>query len=138
VWFERVNSTGQVYRVKSFEVFRAVWRSVTGDNGGNIDLARRKKNSQRSAAKIAAYLAKYIGKAFEEGVDKGVNRTATYGRVDVPELVELGIADSIRAAMGMAFDFLDECHVVATMALDRWQDWFFLAGERGKCARPGG
>lgn len=138
VWFDRVNETGQRYRVKSFDVFRAVWRSVVADRGGNVDVARRKKNSQRGAAKIAAYIAKYIGKAFaEEGMDKGVNRWAKYGSVEVPQLVELGIADSLREAMGMAFQMLDKVHVVATMALDRWQDWFFLAAERPRSLASG-
>jgi hypothetical protein len=132
VLFEKTNDTGQKYRVKSFDVFRAVWRSVTQDRGGNVDIARRKKNSQRGAAKIAAYIAKYIGKAFAEGMGKGSNRWAKYGNVEVPELVELGVAESLMQALGMAYDILDDAHVVATMALDRFQDWFFLAAERPK------
>lgn len=129
-YFVKVNASGQKYQVKSFDFFRAVWRSVTKDRGGNVDLSRRKKNSQRSAAKIAAYIAKYIGKAFGEGMESGVNRWAKYGAVDVPAPVHVGYSDTLRDALGMAFEWLDNTHVVATMGLDRWQDWFFLAGER--------
>jgi hypothetical protein len=126
--FKVVTPSGP-YRVKSFNAIRAVWRSVTGALEGNIDLARRKKNSQRGAAKIAAYIAKYIGKAFSEGMTSGVNRWAKYGDCSVPALVELDTAASIMQALGMAYEMLDQAHVVASSALCRFHDWFFLAGE---------
>lgn len=67
---------------RSFNVIRAIWRSVAGEWGGNIDLQRRKFNSQKSAAQVAAYIAKYIGKTFEEsGMESGKNRwTVRAGR----------------------------------------------------------
>jgi len=132
-FFERVNDTGQKYRVKSFDVFRAVWRSVTGENGGNIDLARRKRNSQRGPAKIAAYIAKYIGKAFLEGMDKGINRWAKYGNVEAPLVVDHGIVGNLLDALGIVYAAVDGSggvHDVASRVLDRWKDWFFLAAER--------
>lgn len=54
-------------KVKSFNVVRAVWRSVTGEMGGNIDVQARKRNSQRAPSRIAAYLSKYMLKAFADG-----------------------------------------------------------------------
>lgn len=54
-------------RMKSFDLLRSIWRSVTKEYGGNVDVARRKATSQRSPARIAAYLSKYITKAFTEG-----------------------------------------------------------------------
>lgn len=137
VWFERTNATGQVYRVKSFDVFRAVWRSVTKDRGGNVDVARRKRNSQRGAAKIASYIAKYIGKAFEESMDSGTNRWAKYGAVEVAQPVDLGVMDSLADALGVAYGIIADAQAVATARLDRFRDWFFLAAELPKL-RPGG
>jgi len=137
VWFERKNATGQVYRVKSFDVFRAVWRSVTKDRGGNVDVARRKRNSQRGAAKIAAYIAKYIGKAFAEGMGAGVNRWAKYGAVEVAQPVDLGVMDTLLDALGVAYGILADVQAVATARLDRFRDWFFLAAEVPR-SRPGG
>ncbi len=54
-------------RVKSFNVVRAVWRAVTGELGGNIDVQSRKRNSRRAPSRIAAYLSKYMTKAFADG-----------------------------------------------------------------------
>jgi hypothetical protein len=136
-FFERRNESGQVYRVKSFDVFRAVWRSVTKDRGGNVDLARRKRNSQRGAAKIAAYIAKYIGKAFEQGMDAGVNRWAKYGDVEVPQLVELGVVEHLVDALGIAYGLVASAQSVARVGLDKFRDWFFLAAERCR-ALPSG
>jgi hypothetical protein len=129
VWFEKKNAYGQPYRVKSFEVFRQVWRSVTGERGGNVDVSRRKRNSKRSPAKIAAYIAKYIGKAFIEEGDKGVNRWAKYGDVEVPQLVDFGVVPSLLDALGVAYGLLSESLVIATSRLSRWKEWFFLAAE---------
>jgi hypothetical protein len=56
-------------KVKSYSVVRAIWRSVTGELGGNIDQARRKRASQSRPAKLAAYLSKYMLKAYEDGDD---------------------------------------------------------------------
>lgn len=127
--FVKTNRSGQAYRVKSFDAIRAVWRSVTGDLGGNIDLARRKRNSQRSPAKIAAYIAKYIGKAFGEAMGAGVNRWAKYGAVEVAQPVDLGLVNSLREALAMAYGVILDVQGIATARLDRWQDWFFLAAE---------
>lgn len=129
IWFDRKNDHGQRYRVKSFEVFRQVWRSVTRERGGNVDVSRRKRNSKRSPAKIAAYIAKYIGKAFIEEGDKGVNRWTKFGAVEVPQLVDLGVVPSLLDALRMAYEVLSDSHVVATSRLGRWKEWFFLAGE---------
>lgn len=54
-------------KVKSFNVVRAVWRAVTGELGGNIDVQSRKRNSQRAPSRIAAYLSKYMTKAYADG-----------------------------------------------------------------------
>lgn len=88
--------------VKSFNVIRAVWRSVTKEAEGNIDVQRRKRNSSRSAAGIANYIAKYIAKDFETA-DKWVNRYAAYG-VQVIEADELdGVVSNLHEAIEFVF-----------------------------------
>lgn len=122
---------------RSFNVIRAIWRSVAGEWGGNIDLQRRKFNSQKSAAQVAAYIAKYIGKTFDEGgIDAGKNRWSKYGDVEVPEPVDLGTVASLHEAINATYGLLLDAQSVSTARLDHWQDWFFVAGEmraeRGK------
>ena len=129
VWFWRKNATGQTYRVKSFAVFRQIWRSVTKEREGNIDVARRKRNSKRSPAKIAAYIAKYIGKAFLEEGDKGVNRWAKYGAVEVPEMVEIATYPSLLDALTASYGLIPDATIVASSRLGHWREWFFLAAE---------
>lgn len=73
-------------KVKSFNVVRAIWRSVTGDLGGNIDQVRRKRWSRHSTARMAAYLSKYMLKAFEDG-DQWSNRYSASAGVEIPDAV---------------------------------------------------
>lgn len=115
---------------RSFNVIRAIWRSVTGELGGNIDLQRRKFNSQKSAAQVAAYIAKYIGKGFQDDqVEDGRNRYAVYGKVNVPDAMELGTVDTLHQAIELTYGLLGQDQAVSTARLDNWQDWFFVAGE---------
>jgi hypothetical protein len=122
-------------KVKSFNVIRAVWRSVTKDYGGNIDVSAKKRNSERSAARIASYISKYITKAFEEG-EKWVNRWTKFGDVDLPKPMHLGRydseADMIREACRVA-----TVEHVDTMFRSHFGDWFYLALERPPQARKG-
>lgn len=122
------NGKGVPSVVKSFDLLRSIWRSVTGENGGNVDLARRKRHNRKSPAKVAAYLSKYIGKMFAEGV-KWANRWTKYGNCEVPPPEQLGVVGSLREALEVAYFVIGEDRVVATMALDRFKDWFFLAAE---------
>lgn len=71
-------------KVKSFNVIRAVWRAVTGEMGGNIDVQSKKRNSARAPSRIAAYLSKYMMKAYEEG-DPWSNRFSSSKGVTVPK-----------------------------------------------------
>ncbi|WP_369641694.1 hypothetical protein [Acidovorax sp. A79] len=115
--------------VKSFNVLRAIWRSVTKEHGGNVDVSARKRHSQRSAARIAAYLSKYITKAFEDG-EKWSNRWTKFGDVTLPAPIDLGEFESIGDAMKNAA----LCYLsgrVDTMHMSRWGDWFYFAFEGG-------
>lgn len=114
---------------RSFNVIRAIWRGVTGELEGNIDVQRRKYNSTKSAAQVAAYIAKYIGKGFEEDHGAGRDRWTRYGVTDTPEAVDLGVADNLAEAITMTYGLLMEAQLVSTARLDRWKEWFFVAGE---------
>ena len=75
-------------KVKSFNVVRAVWRSVTGEMGGNIDVQARKRNSERAPSKIAAYISKYMLKAFAEGEPWSNRYSASKGLPPVPKSIK--------------------------------------------------
>jgi len=114
-------------KVKSFNVIRSIWRSVAKDHGGNIDVQSKKRNSQRSPARIASYLSKYITKAFEEG-EKWANRWTKFGDVEISKPMDLGRftseVDMLRAACQ-----LGNGELVDTMFRSHFGDWFYLALE---------
>lgn len=72
-------------KVKSFNVVRAIWRRVVGDDlGGNVDVSRRKRTAHKSAARVASYISKYVAKGFAEGDGDGANRYSASMGVQVP------------------------------------------------------
>lgn len=88
-------------KVKSYSVVRAVWRSVVGDLGGNIDQARRKRSSQSRPAKLAAYLSKYMLKAFEDG-DAWSNRFSASSH-QLPDAVRVRLQGELREVIALAY-----------------------------------
>lgn len=122
-----VKANGKAVRVKSFELIRSVWRGVTKERGGNIDVASA-KGKDRSAARIAGYIAKYATKAFAEG-EKWSNRWTKYGFADVPEAIDFGLVDTALDAVRAVYSFMVDAQQVVTARLDRWGEWFFLAAE---------
>lgn len=127
--FERRNDLGQTYQVKSFDAIRSVWRGVTKERGGNIDLARRKRNSMRSPARIASYIAKYIVKAFREG-QAFTNRYSAFGDFEIGKPVDLGWFPRVLDAVSASFDCVLDSQSVVYSELSRWKDWFVLHVER--------
>jgi hypothetical protein len=122
---------------RSFNVIRAVWRSVTGELQGNIDVARRKRHSDKSAAQVASYISKYVGKSFEDqAAGSGTNRYAVYGEVQVPDAVDLGTVNGLHQAIELTYGLLGQSQAVSTARLDNWRDWFFVAGEIRQKKRP--
>lgn len=113
-------------RVKSFDALRAVWRAVTKERGGNVDVSSPK--GARSAGKIAGYIAKYATKAFADG-EKWSNRWTKYGFADVKPAMVLGVASTLLEAVGTVYGFMSAAHEVLTARLDRWGEWFYLASE---------
>lgn len=117
-------------KVKSWNVLRAVWRSVTKDRGGNVDVQSRKRNSQRSPAKLAAYVSKYITKGFAEG-ERWSNRWTKFGDAKPPEPIDLGIWHDMREALMAAYGLMVYGQVVSNARVSRWGDSFFLFAEAG-------
>lgn len=99
---------------RSYNVVRAVWRSVVGLDNGNVDQSLRKRSSRFSSARVAAYISKYMLKAFQDGV-RGSNRYS-YGNLDAlppPERVRFqaaGMGDLIALAYSE----------IASCAVDIW------------------
>lgn len=125
---ELVASNG--VKVKSFNIVRALWRAVTGEWGGNIDVSRRKGTARKSAAKVAAYISKYVLKMFEEGDDH--SKRYRWSKCDLPKPTVTEVrADSLGELMArVVSDFAcEDGRVPATVWLSRFADVFFVAGE---------
>jgi len=119
-------------KVKSYSVVRAIWRSVTGELGGNIDQQRRRKFSKQSSAKIAAYLSKYMLKAFEDGDDWSNRYSASTG-IQVPDAVRLTFRNvSMLDLIQLAYDEIAAGNCECSPWLSKYGDAFFLSTE----ARP--
>ena len=114
-------------KLKSFNVLRAIWRSVTAESGGNVDVSQG-GYKKRSPARIASYLSKYLMKAFEEG-DKGSNRWTRFGDIECPKPLKLGQFASMRDAVAAAYQLVDPCASVVSQYLGHWQDVYFLVVE---------
>lgn len=123
-----VVTTGGWHRMKSFDLLRAIWRSVTKEHGGNVDVQRRKQVSQKSAARIAAYISKYIMKAFAEG-EKETNRWTKFGEIDEPRVTRLGHVQSMHEAVELVYAFLPGNASIVTSYLSHWHDVFFFVTE---------
>lgn len=116
-------------KVKSWNIVRAVWKSVVGELDGNIDEQSRKSRSGWRVAKLASYLSKYMLKAFEEG-DDWKNRYSA-SRHSLPEPMRLTLrGSSLRELVGHAYALAADgpCQVV-TSWLSGFGDVFFLATE---------
>lgn len=110
-------------KVKSFNVIRAVWRAVTGEHGGNIDVQARKRNSGRAPSKIAAYLSKYMTKAFAEG-DPWSNRFSASKGVSIPkpERIRFVGYSMVDVAIAVFDDLPDYLSDQLSWRLNRWKD----------------
>jgi hypothetical protein len=116
-------------KVKSWSVVRAVWRSVTGEAGGNIDERARKSRSAWRTAKLASYLSKYMLKAFAEGEEfRNRYSASSYSLPDPARLHLRGVQLGEMIELAYAFA-ADGCSRVVTSFLSDFKDVFFLASE---------
>lgn len=115
--------------LKSFNVIRAVWRAVTKEHGGNIDVQARKRNSRRAPSKIAAYIAKYMTKAFADG-EPWSNRFSSSRGVTVPkpERIRFSGYSFSDVATAVFHDLPAFCSEQLAWGLTQWKDglWWIL------------
>lgn len=114
--------------MKSYNVIRAIWLSVTKEYGGNIDVSRRYRAGRMSSGKIASYISKYIIKAFEEG-EAYSNRWTKFGEMELPPVIPMGRVSTGREVIECAYAFLSTGAEVITAIYSRFGDWFYLAAE---------
>ena len=115
-------------KVKSWNVVRAVWRSVVGAARGTINEARRKAYSRWSCAKLAGYLSKYMTKAFEDG-DAWSNRFSA-SQHSIPEPVRAVFrGSSLGELVALAYAFAADGACDCTTWLSEFGDTFYLASE---------
>jgi hypothetical protein len=117
---------GQAF--KSYNLLRSIWRSVTGDLGGNIDLAKGKR--RRSPARVASYLAKYMAKSMASAPEGANLYSKSF--VDIPAPVRI---DFNREQLGDVATFAAEWACEGRFALCSgwiapWGDTMYFAGER--------
>lgn len=106
--------------VKSYDLFRSIWRGVVGVDGGNCDLARPKR-SKGSIAKLAAYLSKYIGKTFGQHSADGNSYRASGCALEKPTIVRsLGPSrtDAINGLLGLLASEVKACRHFHNALLD--------------------
>lgn len=77
----------QGIRVKSYDLVRAIWRRITGELGGTVNIGKDKPWKRYSPGRLAAYLSKYMLKAFEAG-DDWSNRYSGSAAGVVPKAVK--------------------------------------------------
>lgn len=113
-------------RVKSVNLLRSVWRSVTGPAGGNIDLARGRT---RSRAKIAAYMSKYLSKSMQ-GQPSGANLwSSSSTTVERPVVLEFARSELL-AAFQFAAEWASEAgYRYAGAWVAPWGDTLYIASE---------
>lgn len=126
--FMHKTENGSFGKVKSFNLIRDQWRRVVGDWGGNIDVARRKRNSRKSPAQIASYLSKYMLKSFAD-VEAGAHRYIRHGGDNVASPIDLGRFADARHMIAELYAVLDVDMSVVSAVYSPFGDWFFMAAE---------
>lgn len=91
-------------KVKSWNVLRAIWRSVVGSLGGNFDESKRRARSRASSLRIARYITKYVAKDFADG-DLNRKRYWAGGDWPAPQRVSM-LFERAHGAQGVSADLL--------------------------------
>lgn len=112
-------------KVKSYNVLRAVWRSVVGEYGGTINGQNAKP--WHSPGRLASYLSKYLLKAFESG-EAGSNRySATAVPIPKAERIEVRSRE-LPDMIGVLYASMPADADLFTW-LARWGDVFYMSYE---------
>ena len=118
-------------KVKSFNVLRAIWRSVVGDLGGNVDVAKRQRSARVTQARIASYLSKYMLKSSLTVAD-GENVWASSAiTLPPPERVRFHAADLLDCIALAHCCVGGEGLTLASAWVAPWGDTVYLAAEPG-------
>jgi hypothetical protein len=127
--------------VKSWDLMRRIWRSVTGEYGGNFDEAKdrhrwhRKGSMQRCAAAIARYISKYVGKSFMD--DQDLNRKRwNHSDVHLPHAVRERFSGDQRAIDLIELVYAAVGERIISTWWDRGRECFFI--ETDDTGRPPG
>jgi hypothetical protein len=119
----------QGIKVKSYNLIRSIWRRVVGQDNGNVDLSRPRRNG---AHRIASYIAKYVSKTIDEAVfnaksywsSKGIpapKKTRLWFDADVPtwDIVSL-----------VAGDFVNRGYTDIAQFSDRMNEFLWFAASK--------
>jgi hypothetical protein len=116
-------------KVKSYNVLRAIWRAVAGDDGGNVDVSRYCRFKQRSPARIASYIAKYVMKAHEWAAPRVNVWSSSYVAQELP-LKGVFARDELLDVMRIACELLgDPGRELCAAWIAPWRDTVYLASE---------
>ena len=126
------NGEWRAFRMESWRVGTAVWRSIVGKDNGMCFLGGkgpRAKTARRSLAKMAAYVSKYITKHYE-AVPDGKNRYTHSQGLQVPKcqrvrLVGVSLLDIINRCF-----WLDDGEHVVDHRIGHFKDSYYLCTER--------
>ncbi len=90
---------------QNYRVLRAVWLSVVGEGGGNIDV-RNPFKERALRHKLAGYLSKYVSKAYDQG-EKDERRVWASRGIEIPEKVTTWFRDvEVSEVLGVAGQYL--------------------------------
>lgn len=116
-------------KVKSYNLVRAIWRSVVGRDNGNVDLTKPRKNASH---RIACYIAKYIGKNLEDAVFNAKSYWASRG-IPKPVRTRLwfdGDTDSWDLIALVAKDFIDRGFTDIAQYANKDNEFYWFSASR--------
>jgi len=116
-------------RVKSYDLVRAIWRSVVGDLQGTANIGKEQPWKKYSPGRLAAYLSKYMLKAFEQGEDWS-NRYSGSAAVAMPQPQRLEFTGATLAEL-VDLVYTDVCVGLRDTFtwLSRFGDTFYISTE---------
>lgn len=125
-------------RVKSYDLLRRIWRSVTGDLGGTANVGRGSRLKNYSAGRLAAYLSKYMLKAFEAGEDWSNRYSASEVGGMIPAAIKLRYRGrSLAELVTMAYGVVCIGDADTFTWLSRFGDTFYISTEPVCLGDPG-
>jgi hypothetical protein len=116
-------------KVKSYNLIRAIWRSVVGADNGAINLTSPRRNS---AHRIACYIAKYVSKSLEDAVFNAKSYWSSRG-IPKPKKTVLwfdGDTDTWDLVSMVASDFIGRGYTDIAQFADSLNEFHWFAASR--------